>query len=374
MKILHVVDSLDPGGMENGVVNASGQLMPPHEIGAACLRKRGAFADRLPPGALVRLLGKTDGFSWSAVRALRRLAAEWRPNVLHTHSLGALMYAALATRWGRAVPICHGEHSALWPAERKFKRMFQRRTFYKACRVVHTVSSQLTSHYHDAGFHAPGGIRTVRNGVDCIRFQPAADRSGAFRTAGILPPALASCSFLGIVGRIIPTKRHVFLLDAFDVLAAQNPHAALLIIGGDGGHGAEVQARIDASPWKSRIVLAGHQDDPVPFYQLLDLLVIPSSHEGMSNAMLEAMACAVPVLAHQACGCAEVIRDGQTGFLRAMSQPAELAAHLGQFLGDPDNLRRIGASARADIQENFSLAAMARQYLALYEECAASKR
>src|ERR1700733_14976359 len=141
LKILHVVTSLDPGGMENGVVNMAGALeRRGFEMHIACLEREGAFAGRLPAPDRVQVMGKTQGFSRRAAVRLASEISRIRPAVVHSHNLGPLIYGSLATAFGLRCPLIHGEHSQLTPDERLPRRLRQRRWLYRGCRLIHAVS------------------------------------------------------------------------------------------------------------------------------------------------------------------------------------------------------------------------------------------
>jgi len=364
LRIVHVVDSLAPGGLENGVVNVARRLHGDgFEIGAACLRFRGEFAERMPDPARVIVLGKAGGFSWRAVRALRRHLGESGANLVHTHNLGTLIYAVLATAGGHTVPIVHGEHGQLQPSDRTARRLFQRRQFFRFCRRIHVVSAGLRNHLEDLGLDPRRRIVVTPNGVDCSRFHPAADAAAA-RTALGLP---ADALVVGIVGRLVALKRHRLLFDAFRLMAAEFPRLHLLVVGDGGADREELVEAMRSHPFAGRIRWAGHRDDLEFCYQAMDLLAAPSEVEGLSNAVLEAMACGVPVLAHSACGNTEVIRDGENGFLAAIADAGSLSRHLSERFAALPELRRTGLIARATVMEHFSMAAMASDYRRLYE-------
>jgi len=144
VKILHVVNSLEAGGMENGIVNVARTLEPRgFEIHVACLSGRGAFASRLPAPERVVVLGKGRGFSPGAVWRLTRHLSVLRPDIVHSHNLGALIYSALATLGGRRGILIQGEHSQLTAEERRPYRLHQRRWLYRGCRAIHTVSTSM---------------------------------------------------------------------------------------------------------------------------------------------------------------------------------------------------------------------------------------
>ena len=156
--------------MENGVCNiANGLHARGVETHVACLERAGAFATRIPGGETVHLLRKSSGFSPRAVWNLARLLGRLRPSLLHTHNLGPLIYAGLATLGGRMRRILHGEHSQLAPWELEPRRIHQRSRLYGACRAIHTVSRGQLTELVQLGFPA-AKITSLPNGVDTVRF------------------------------------------------------------------------------------------------------------------------------------------------------------------------------------------------------------
>ena len=361
MKILHVVNSLDPGGMENGVVNMAQVLESrDFEMHLACLERRGAFTDRLPHPERVEVLGKTGGFSPRAALRLARAIRRLRPDVVHSHNLGALIYTALATGGGRLATVIHGEHSQLTPEELTPRRLRQRHSLYRSCRAIHTVAHPMREELLVLGFPAEK-ITVIPNGVDTARFAPG-DRTAARR--GLSLPADALC--LGIVGRFGPFKRHAVLLDAFDTIAPRFPSAHLVIAGTGGSEETAVRTRAEGSPHAARIHWLGFQSDPSLCYRALDLLVIPSVNEGLSNVALEAMSSGVPVLANLGCGHEHIFTSGREGLIADLSHPGALASELSALLTTPERLVDFGEKARTRILGHFSLGSMADAYAALY--------
>src|SRR4051812_24453074 len=126
IKILHVVLSLEPGGLENGIVNVTRGLDARRfQVDICCLQQRGRFADRLPENTQVYVLGKSEGFSASTVRHLAKVIHLVKPDVIHTHNLGNLIYASLATCLGFRYPILHSEHGELGRDDLSWKRLGQ---------------------------------------------------------------------------------------------------------------------------------------------------------------------------------------------------------------------------------------------------------
>lgn len=365
MKILHVVNSLDPGGMENGVVNLTrGLEARGFESHVACLERRGAFSGRLPGSSKTFLLGKTRGFSPVAAWRLSRTIAQLRPDVVHSHNIGPLIYTGLARLLGRRVPWVHGEHSQLTEEEQQPRRLRQRRRWYRGCHTIHTVSLAMREELIAFGFPAEK-IVAIANGVDTERFAPG-DRIAARNAFSI--PGDALC--IGIVGRFGPFKRHLQLIEAFEKIVAQFPHARLLIAGGGGSEEATVTHRVEASPYRPLIHLLGFQADPRLCYQALDLLAVPSVNEGLSNVTLEAMASGVPALARSGCGHDQIITPGEDGWIESMESPEALARSLSEILAEPVRLVDFGRNARKKVTSVFSLTAMMTAYEQLYRAAA----
>ena len=365
LRILHVVFSLDPGGMENGIVNvARGLPADEFEVHVCCLERGGAFVERLPQPENVVVLNKPPGFSPRAVLRVARHAARIGADLLHPHNLGPLTYAALGSGFGLWKPVLQGEHGVFQGDQGSPARLRQRQRLYRACRKVHTVSESLRRYLIEHGFPAEK-ITAILNGVDTERFQPV-DKA-AVRAQLDLP---ASGQFIGIVGRFDPNKKHLLLIKAFNRVATQLPGARLVIVGDKGAEKDAIHAAAQASPARDRIHLAGFQSNPTPWYQALDLLAAPSIFEGLSNAVLEAMACGVPCLAHTACGNAEVITSGSDGFLAALDSVELLAAEMHRVLANQTELAAVGQRARARVMRDFSMDAMVRNYARIYREVA----
>ncbi|MCF6312325.1 MAG: glycosyltransferase [Verrucomicrobiales bacterium] len=348
--------------MENGIVNVSTRLDPEqYDIHVCCLRKRGGFAELMPHPDQVISLDKPSGFSMAAVKSLKKQISEIKPHILHTHNLGPLIYGALASSFGGRVALIHGEHGQLDRHHLTKKRLWQRKLLYLACKRVHTVSESLRLDLIARGF-SEGKITSVTNGVDIDRFQPPENKKSARRYLG-LP---VNGKLLGMVGRFSEFKGHMLLLDSFEQMCEMGIDIHLVLLGSGGSEEAKVLSRVNSSPFSYRIHPVGHQPRPEDFYQALDLMVFPSTHEGLSNAVLESMACGVPVLASEACGNDEAIIDGENGFLEVFDSVEGLSSAVRRIITDTSALGSAGNKARLHMMGSFSIDFMVRGYRQLY--------
>jgi len=366
IRVLQLVISLEPGGMENGVVNLANGLRPLGiETKILCLGERGRLAERLDPHIEVIALGKSDGFRLGAAREVARIAQSWGADVLHTHNLGPLIYGVIA--WVLSVKpswrIVHGEHGQLsWEATYRNpwnfrRRLMQRQLLFRGCTAIHTVSREMIDDLEAFGLSHPNMV-AIPNGVDTGRFVPPQSKEAAKATLGFPANSL----IVGNVGRMFPHKRQTLLVEAFDLLAEAYPALMLLFVG-DSDTGREaVQDRITQSRFRDRIVCAGFQSNPVPYYQAMDVLAVPSLYEGMSNVVLEAMACGLPVVAHEACGMKEMIRDGESGLVRQVTSGAQLAAMLEKVVASDVAREEMGRRSRDIAVTSFSIEGMWKRY------------
>lgn len=357
------------GGMENGIANLSLRLSPSDfDLHVCCLRSRGVFSERLANPSQVYPLDKSPGFSFRCLRRLRKQILHIKPDIIHTHNLGPLIYTFLASCLGRRWKIVHGEHAELTRCELTIRRRLARKLMYRGCRCVHSVSRQLSDQLLTLGF-CEKKIHTISNGVDTKRFIPATDKLKAKQS--LLNPSMPSnCFVIGAAGRFGKYKRHSLLVSAFDELASRHKDVVLILAGDGGTEKAGTLQQISECRHKDRIHWAGFLKDISKFYQGIDLLISPSLNEGMSNVLLEAMACGVPVLANKACGNSEILSASQGGILAAMESPSELAKIVSSLVTNREYLEKKGIAARETVSMHFSIEEMTTNYSKLYHRVA----
>ncbi|MBT6462890.1 MAG: glycosyltransferase [Opitutae bacterium] len=371
LKVLHLVYSLAPGGMENGIVNMSINLASEKiSMEVCCLERAGRMASRLSKKCHLHVLGKKPGFDRRLPRILRDKINEIGPDIIHTHNLGPLIYAAMARFLGVTIPIFHGEHASLTLTDLRLRKRLQRILLYRLCKKIHTVGDSMTRQLDELKL-SPTPVLTLRNGVDTVLFQPNKDKAQIRKELLDLSGELL---LVGVFGRFGPYKRHEFLLEAFAEIGEKLPNIHLLIVGGGGDRERVVLDKIQCHPLRSRIHAVGYQTDPVAYYQCLDLLLLPSENEGLSNCALEAMACGVPVLTNQNCGSEDLILHGVDGFVRPLISIDNLLEGLTDiFAKDMPTLENVSVMARKKIENDFSLDSMANSYRKAYQDLALMK-
>lgn len=220
----------------------------------------------------------------------------------------------------------------------------------------------------------PGKVASIPNGVDVDRFSPVdLPARTAIRKRLKLPIDLPLVTFVGFWSI---EKGPDVLFDSWVRARAETGiDAALVYIGSTDPSHAEVDARLVSSVRRrmaedgleSRVFFVARTDDVVSYLQAADVFAVPSSREGLSNALLEAMASALPCITGAIPGVSDsVVEHGVNGFIVAPGDSASLALQLVALLRDEQLRQQIGARARQTILSRFAIAGVADQYLALY--------
>lgn len=174
-------------------------------------------------------------------------------------------------------------------------------------------------------------------------------------------------------GRLHPAKGLGDLIAAWEPIAARWPDARLWLVG-EGPFQEELEAEIEARSLRNHVVLAGVFDNVDELLAAADLFVLPSWEEGMSLALLEAMAAGLPVIACDIPGNRDLVSDGRTGLLTPVRDPARLSPAIDRLLNAPSLRVRLGEAARGVAISRFSLPHMADLHLELFERVIASRR
>ena len=305
-----------------------------------------------------------DRLSPRALRDTIRLARARRIQVIHSHGKGAGLYGRIAARLSGAAAIhtFHGIHPA--GSGRLYLRL-ERALARWSFAVVHVSESQ-AAEARSLGLAPAGRTRIIVNGIDAAAVRGAAARAPMSRERlGLRPDALV----LATVARFDPVKRLEVLLRAMPLLAARVPEAQLLIVG-DGPERDALHALARALAPGDRVVFAGALPDAARVLPVVDLYVTASRREGLPLAVLEAMACGLPVLASAAPGHVDAVEPEVTGRLVPLDDAPGLAAAAALLLRDPALRERMGRAGRERVEQHFARARVLVEIADLYREAA----
>jgi sugar transferase (PEP-CTERM/EpsH1 system associated) len=368
LRVVHVLHGLGVGGTENGVANLVTRLGGGFRHTLISMTMAGPLATRVPADVAIHCLGKQAGVDWRAMRELARLLRLLRPQVVHSRNWGAL--DAVLAAWPAGIPVViHGEHGReiADPLGRDRRRRLVRRALSPMVDRFVTVSEDLHRWLiADIGI-CPRKVQTIPNGVDTERFAP-----GDPATSRVMLGLDPARPVVGTIGRLDPVKDQAGLVRAFASVRMNFPDAGL-VIAGDGPCRRELEALIASLDLGARVRLLGEQKDVPMVLRAMDVFVLPSIAEGMSNTILEAMASGLPVVATRTGGNPELVEDGVTGTLVPVGDPEALAGAIAGYLGDPVRRTSHGQAARQRAVERFDLGKMVAAYRDLYLALARQK-
>ena len=385
VRVLHVLPSLFGGGMEYATVRLiagpSGQYdrrRPEERIThGLCLLGDGdpGLVARCRPEAATWVLGsrpkrKRPLGCWSWWR-LRRIVRHFRPDVVHARTTGVWVDAVTATmgcRWTRLLLSFHGRehlHPLSWR-----RRWLNRWTTGRADAVlsVSREAARMMQREWDVPEHK---ISIVPNGVDVAAFRPA-DSPDQVRQSRSAIGLQTEDRVVICVANLHPIKGIDVLLRAWRQVAMVEPRARLLIVG-DGPLRAELEGLATDLRCGSTVRFVGSRTDVAELLRAADLFVLPSRSEGCNNAILEAMATGLAVVATDAGGTAETVTPNRTGWLVPPEAPGPLAETVLAALLDTPARQRVGQAARAFAVEHLAMDAWIRRYALLYRHLADRK-
>jgi len=350
MRILHTESSLGWGGQEIRVLTeARGVARAGHEVllAAPADSRIHAESKRFEVESVARPIGRKG---LRGLIALRSLLAGRPFDVVNTHSSTDSWLAAVGIATLPAGPALVRTRHISAPVPRNASTRW---LYAKARRIVTTGEKLRLQVIEETGV-AASDVVSVPTGIDLGRFHPA-DRAAA-RVATGLPP---DATIVGIVATLRSWKGHRFLIDA---VAAMGRPAVVLVVVGDGPQREALEAQARERGLDVRF--AGNRDDVAPWLQSFDVFCLPSyANEGVPQALMQAMACGLPVVTTDVGSIAEIVRDGETGVMVKPQDEASLRAAIEALLDDPARRERLGTAAANLARERFGEGLMVERML-----------
>ena len=323
VNVMQVVLSLRVGGLERVVVDLVNHASDEFRLLVCCLEETGTWANEVSRAVA---LGKRSGVDWGLFRKLARLARAENIDVIHTHNSTAHFYGAIAGKLA-GKRVLHTEHGVNVGHEARYRRLNRLAAPFTDLTVG--VSSQLP------------GVPVVANGIDVERFAR---------------PRTAAGKRIGSVGRLVREKNYPLLIRAVTGI----PGAELVLVGDGPLRGELTGAQV-----------LGARADIAELLSTFDVFALSSSTEGMSIALLEAMAAACPIVVTAVGGNTELIEDEVTGLVVPPDDEPALRKAIARLLDNGALAGKLGAAAQQRARQQFSVTGMTRRYEELWRRLAA---
>jgi len=369
--VLHVIHDLRFGGTERRMLSVLGTLdRDRFEPRVACILGLGEFAEDVRAlGIEPVVIGRRSRADWSGLPRLAGLVRSERADIVHGWLFLANLYAIVGGRLGWAPVVIAAEGGAVTT------RSARKRALHAAVgRALAPATDAFVANSEAvaAALRAtvpPGKVVVIRNGVDVGVGPTPAEVERARASIAASPGPV-----VGMVSRLDPHfKDHGTFLRAAARVAATRPETTFTIVG-DGPGRREIERQVRELGLGDRVVLTGFRPDARAVIAALDVSVLLSFSEGLSNVLLESMALARPVVATAIAPNRELVEDGRTGTLVPVGDVAATADAIVALLNDPHEAQLRGLAARARVASEFSLEAQAERTMALYERLLARKR
>lgn len=374
--IVHVIYHLGVGGLENGLINLINHIPPDrYRHAIVCLKGYSDFRRRIVrENVEIVALHKREGHDLTVYFNLFKTLRRLKPDIVHTRNLGTMEGQVIAAIAGARARV-HGEHGRdvfdLYGKNRKYNLL--RKAIRPFVNHFIAVSRDLESWLATTVGAVPNRINQIYNGVDSQRFHPRhrTEVRGAQLTD--VPAGFFSENtfVIGSVGRMTEVKNFPSLIQAFLLLLKEVPfaqaHLRLMIVG-DGNARQACREMLRSAGVEALAWLPGERADIPQLMRAMDLFVLPSLGEGISNTILEAMSTGLPVVATRVGGNAELVKDGLTGMLVPPDEPAALMKAILWYYRNPDLVASHGRAARQQIETGFSIEAMTQGYIRVYDK------
>ncbi|MEZ4313813.1 MAG: glycosyltransferase, partial [Polyangiaceae bacterium] len=356
-----VLYSLDMGGQEMMALHLTRELLRRgHEVTVVSMTPGGTLRPDFAPARVVDAPRKSSaGIDPKAWPTLYRALREIRPEVVHTHAPGPLLYGVPAARLARARRVVHTSHGANVTQLGPRSIALGRAVALLLTRFV-PVSDETADTARTREKIPDRLIQVIPNGIPLDRFSPNPETRTRIRSELGIPE---SAFVVGTVGRVEAVKNHKLFVSSMSKLAGADTHAVLV---GGGSLMDEVRASIpkEAEPY---IHLIGPRRDIPDVLTAFDVFTLTSTTEGLPLAIPEAMATELPVVATSV-GSLPTIVPKDTGILVPSEDEPALVAAYTRIRDNPLARREMAKAARTFAQARFSLAKMVDAYEAIYRD------
>ena len=349
MRILHTEASTGWGGQEIRILGeAAGFIARGHTVHIAAPKDAPIIAAAQQRGIPVHALPMNQRRVGS-LRALMSLISELRPEVIVTHSSADTWLVSICTRLMRRRPaVVRTRHLGFQVG----RGVLNRWLYGRAADFVVTTGEATRRMLIQTLHLDPDRVVSIPTGIDTAKFAPG-DRNNARNATGI---GANGTPVIGIVATLRSGKAHRFLIQA---LSDHRLGSARLVIVGDGPQEAALRAQAAGLGLASRVIFAGRQQDVVPWLNAFDIFVLPSTAiEGAPQALMQAMACGIPLVTTPVGAIPELVHDGKTGLFVPPGDAQALANAIARLAEDHDLAQRLSVAGRRHAETNFAATIM----------------
>jgi glycosyltransferase involved in cell wall biosynthesis len=302
---------------------------------------------------------------WRLIWRMIRYLKQEKPHIVQSYLFWANVHGCIAAKIARVPIIITGRRAIM---EEKYKafpgQWLQNLSNMWATAIIANSHAARQECLQRDKFVTEKKIQVIYNGIDTERYIAKIDRIHKKRTLHIPEDSRV----VGIIASLQPRKRHQDFLNAAVRVLQTYPRTVFLIVGRDDGIKSELETLAKDLGIQEVVIFAGERFDIPEILSILDVQVLSSSVEGLSNAILEGMAAGKPIVATQIAGNSELVVYEETGLLVPSEDPNALADAINRLLGDPKLRDRMGRAGKQRVATLFQMERMIQQTEALYQK------
>ncbi len=356
IKILHVVLSLDYGGTEKIVVDIANNLSSEEfESSIICMDRYGGRASELKKDVMIYLMSRKPGLSVKNFYSFYKLLKKVKPDIVHFRNFATYFWGCFVSRFQRDCRIVYSDHSEIvrnYEANEKGKLLLRKLFKYITDNFM-TNSLTFKEKLVECVHIDPKNIAVIKNGVDTSKYYPMdsvhkrelRDKYGFGNKEYII----------GIVASFSPKKNIFLAIKAMLDIVSKLPSAVLVLVG-EGELEKELRELVNKNALSDKVYLLGLVKEVNDVLNIFDLFLFPSfTGEGMPNAVMEAMAARIPVVASDIPGNIEILEGGNRGVLFTNNDMDSLVECVLRLANDKELSNQVTEKAYQYIKKEMSL-------------------
>ena len=363
LHIVHGVLSLDVGGLERIVLNLTRTAYRAgHRVNILCIEKPGILATEAEAmGASVHSLDKPSGRHPDYVQRAKSVLSDWKPDIIHSHQIGASWYLGQAARQVGHLPVLHTEHGNEFSRAANWRQSLKSRLFmHQTAKFIDRfccVSAEIARVVTRWRTIPKSKVEVIANGIETEWSDDLPSPESVRASLGIP----ASARVIGTVGRLAEVKRQDLLIRAIAALKDRFPVVRLLLVG-DGDERDRLESLAGELKVTERVHFAGYQSKPEQFLRAMDIFALTSRSEGFPISLLEAWVAGLPIVCSAVGGIPDVVTHERNGLLFPSGDETALVAHFARLLSDPTFGRSLGDDGNRTVRNLYSLNRVADVY------------
>lgn len=356
-RILHLITGLEIGGAEMMLLKILPRMQDVFDNRICCIMGHGPIGGKLEEaGVPVYYLNLKNIFDFSVISRFRKIIKEFKPDVLVTYLIHADLFGRILGRiFGIKKIICSVRVKLI-------------QIKYLPLLFLDAITAPLVTHYHFNSqsvanmyrkffFLPKTKITVIPNGLEIENYDKHVDNQQKKEDLGVPRDKI----IIGCVAKLRKQKGHKYLVSAFAEVLKNNPNVFLLLIG-DGEERENIEKQIENLSISDDVLLLGNRNDISELLQIIDIFVLPTLFEGMSNALMEAMAVGKPIIATDIPENRELIENKKNGILVSIKNPKKISIAIDDLINNVDKRNIISSAAKDKILAFYNIDAISGRY------------